>query len=359
VYGSFASRNMGDFACGAVLFRFLESEQRSFVCYSSNHPHPAIDDMPVRCIRPHNLISRLAEIYRELGRTDIFLGRWIVQDFGSYSYLPGEILLPSLIAVMARIRGVRAVYIGSAVGPLTTWLGKAVARRVLQRAVRVVTRDAESVRVAGDCVGIDTATWTAAADMAFALPRLAPDLLQQPESQEGVCLNVAPTFEQRYLPSVDPTADAARFYDAIAAFIGNHLAGGTLTFLSTAPHEDYKSHQALTQRGCAMPCLVPASTAAFFSALAGVECAVLSRFHAIVFAILAGTPFIAICYQPKVDRLMAEMAWPYTVAVNDCTADRLAELWEDLQQNADEARRQLAAHRPRLEERAMLNFLEW
>jgi polysaccharide pyruvyl transferase WcaK-like protein len=81
------------------------------------------------------------------------------------------------------------------------------------------------------------------------------------------------------------------------------------------------------------------------------------RLHFCLFSALEGVPFVALKRSDKVADLCWDLGWPFGTDLAGLEAERLIELFEDMEKRRPDALRELGARIPSVRERAGANLL--
>lgn len=279
---------------------------------------------PVRPVSRSNILRRLWQIYRELGRCDIYIERGVFQDFGRIKELTSEIVLPFVINVLARLRGVPTVFLTSAVEPVETRTGRWLCRRMFSWSRRIVLRDADSARLVVQKYGAPSEKVVAALDLALVLRRF--DATRDPAKPvRRIGVNLIPAFTLGFKEGAEPQSES---YANEAARLFTRLAERKMEglFFFNAPHDAdtyARVCAALSTVGAPSPTLrEPARPEELAELLTSLDAAIISHYHGIIFAVFTATPFVPIVYHEKVASLVDRLGWKdYAVAVEDFTCD--------------------------------------
>lgn len=229
-------------------------------------------------------------------------------------------------------------------GPLRRRLSRIAARRCLQGAAAVVVRDQRSAETARD-LGY-RGDVLVSRDLGFLLPPPDADLVREvearlpPRPRLGICLRPTP---------------ASRVAEAIRAWWPQRPPGWSVVWIA-CQQRDHAMHQQLVEQlgsDGAVATLPPAGVGATQAAVASCDLLLAERLHALIFAILAGVPAVAIDYDPKVAGLAADFGLPIAGTDRELSAAQVAATLQSaaadegfagrLAAAADSARAQVAA----------------
>ncbi len=196
------------------------------------------------------------------------------------------------LAVLELARRARRPYLicAQSLGPLRRGLSRRLTARALRGAAGISLRDRRSAATAAE-LGLPADRLKVIADPAFALT--PPEPMPAGRPTIGLCLRPTPHLERvvaavgEWLPDRPPEAE----------------------ILAVACQErDVAVHQRVLAG--TESSVGPLPVAETMAALAGCELVVAERLHALIFAVAAGVPCLAIDYDPKVAGLAADLSLP-------------------------------------------------
>ena len=229
-------------------------------------------------------------------------------------------------AILAALHRKPLILYAVGVGPLFSEHGRRFTRVIAELAALITVRDPDSRRLL-ESLGIPKDRVAITADPAFALPLALPPPSPHTPPRVAVAL-------RNWSFGVDQSFWEQEVARALDLFLDQ--TGGEAVLIpfqaSSDPHEDDLSvarrlHAQLRHRNrCSVieETLSPLQTAA---RLAEVDLVLGMRLHALIFAISAGVPCVALSYDPKVASVM-EMAGlgPFSVGLGAVDAPHLASL---------------------------------
>ncbi len=228
-------------------------------------------------------------------------------------------LIPRLLtwSIVARLLGARVGWVAAGMGPIRHRHSRWLARATLRLASFVSVRDQASAALVRAIRGGEAPP--VMADPAFFLPLPAPNA-----DARGVALIVrglVPVGSGNAAPVAAAVADMA---------LAEQRAGTPVTLISLHPGEDDamtgEVNAAVASRAGAPLRIrnLAADPGAALAELAGFETVISMRLHGVLLAALAGRPWVAIAYDPKVEALAAMLGLPQSVVpVEGITAVRL------------------------------------
>ncbi|MBI2302470.1 MAG: polysaccharide pyruvyl transferase CsaB [Armatimonadetes bacterium] len=212
-----------------------------------------------------------------------------------------------ILALARRLHRPYAVCAQS-LGPLGGKLGRRLVRRMLDGAAAVTVRDARSRDAAAE-LGVSRAP-RVTLDPVFALP--------PPTTEELAAAEDRLPPRPRVALCLRPTQHTETVLAAVAEWLP--AAGGAPCLLACQA-ADHELAGRLTGAACALP---PGGVRETLAAVAACDLVVAERLHALIFALLAGVPAVAVDYDPKVAGLAADAGVPVAGRDADLTAPGLA-----------------------------------
>lgn len=289
--GYYGFGNIGDEALLFALLRGLRAALPAIEPVVLSHePGQTAKAYGVEAVNRWNLVA----IWRELGRARLFLlgGGGLLQDVTSRRsaiYYLGLLWL-------ARLRRVPALLLGQGIGPLQSRLLQRLTARELKRAEYVMVRDELSLSLLREW-GADRGQLARGYDLALTLP--------SPPVREGLDLLLIAPRE----PATGRRARRAQFIAELAAALdeARRKFGLRLAFLPLFPREDLGFIEAL-RRAMAVESIVldpeGLPLPEVLKLFSEVKLVLGMRLHALEFALLAGVPFVALSYDPKVEEFV-------------------------------------------------------
>ena len=267
--------------------------------------------------------QEMTEIIRAAERADLMVlgGGGLFQDhFGFDASLMltvrhGDISYWAEFALLARLTATPLAIYGVGVGPLLTEEGRRLTRLAMNSASAITVRDQQSASLLRQ-IGVPVERVTVTADPAFLLETQGRSLGQDLIRMEGIPTDgkitigvaIRPWKDDRHvLPLAAALDGAVETHDARVIFVPFQA--------SPHPHEN-DAHAALAvlsamkkndHAGVLRGEYTPSQRLAVFNYC---DVAITMRFHGGIFAAMAGTPFLAISYDPKVAALMETLELP-------------------------------------------------
>ncbi len=299
--GYYGFSNLGDEALLWTLLRAFEAQTGGTATFlvRSSHPVRVPPEIAARCSPVSQRIGDLLDSAEQADIT-VFGGGSQFQDHGHWRKLR-NLIKPYWIARRAN----RLAGLGLSIGPLHTFTGRALTRRIVRRMQPLLVRDADSRAFAASCgvaakLGSDIAlAGHLHCPPASAVPNLRLALALLPA---GALLHADPGADRAWTSSMRRALRDVSGQDANTVFV-----------------------RAPFQRGIDEPCIrsalasVPAERQADARLAEGPEIAledlnqcshfIAMRLHALVFATLLRKPVLIISYHPKVRRLAEQLGY--------------------------------------------------
>ncbi len=267
----------------------------------------------------------------------------ILQSYGPPSR---SLLAYALHAEAAERCGTPVALLGVGAGPLPP-AARRVARRIVRRASATLLRDEESrILVAPDRSREDGVE--VAPDLAFLLEPGHGSARRPTGRESAIDVGLAPIRLRNAAPSFAP-ADAARWRDevcrGIAAFLPASARVRPAVLHETEDAEELAAMApALAAHGLLLDPTPPATFEGMRAWLEACGVVVVTRFHALVLAILAARPAVTLSYHPKVHALaLAAGLEEWTIPMNELTSLRLTRNLESASTRAGEIAERMEA----------------
>ncbi len=338
--GYFGASNLGDdclladFLCAHCDF-LRAGEFEADVVYNGTPPlagfieRSQLEPLLGECIDKKELLSRKLDDYAAL----VLPGGSVLQDSSS---------LKSLLFYLEVIRraagqGVPVCLLHQGIGPLSSWLGRALTPRWLRRSALLSLRDEQSFEWARTTVRqlSNGSSPLLSADPVL-LGRLQADPALLPGGLEpGKYLLCAPRPTGDLPHRADPTSEA----EALARLLksASDSSGLPVVLVAFQPSADMAFCQEVARlvgpQGQLYTCPPQAAgkeASAVLSLVRGAGLLVGYRLHSLVLAASAGVPAMGVAYDPKVSAFCEELDYPccYPAEVHEQhTLEQLSGLW--------------------------------
>ncbi|MGV9310673.1 polysaccharide pyruvyl transferase family protein [Streptomyces sp. NPDC003691] len=246
-----------------------------------------------------------------------------------------------LLSATGRLFGTRVALVSVGAAAIGSRPTRALVRWAARLAAYRSYRDTHS-RDAMRAMGVDTARDEVYPDLAFALP--GPPAVVPPDERGPVCVGV-----MDFHGGNDDRARAAeihrRYLDGTTRFVRALAEDGRTVRLLTGDDADAAVVAAII-KAVDSPLVTAAGAASLAELMAETAAArtvVATRYHNLVCALKAGTPTLALSYAAKSDALMARMGLAeYCHPAREVDADRLLDLFREVERRSAELRRTLA-----------------
>ena len=372
LFGHFGSTNFGNegtlIACLSNLQRLLPGADFRCICtnparataaykipsipiFRSRHRSRNSNSRFVRIVRfailriPFEIYSWY-EIYTTLKATDLLIvpGTGLLTDaFGIRSWGPYNLLKWSL---MAKLRGCGLYFISVGAGPLTSSLGKRLVKWALGLADFRSFRDSSSLAYMNG-IGFHRCIDAVYPDLAFSLPKslgARDDLTKKDEKK--VIFGIGVMGRDPMYGNKPNTVNYNKYLEILAILIKNLVERGHDVQLLTGDEGDITPEFSflLNERLTASEAeRVKRTTATSVDELlrqvADTDFVVATRFHNVLFALLASKPTISISFHHKCRSLMDSMNLSeYCIDLSELTAENLISKVASIQRDSDRLR---------------------
>lgn len=247
--------------------------------------------------------NRIRATWEAVGEADLVLsgGGSLLQDVTGAKSIPYYLG----VVTMALLRRKPVMFYGQGIGPVRGLLGKLLIRLVANRVSRITVRDPESAEALRR-LGVVRPPIQVTADAALALAPGNREAGRRLLGAAGVPLGQGPLIGVSVRPWKDweagTEAALAAALDRIAAMEGGHVV-----FLPMQPTLDPRAAAAV-QRHLRSPGTVLSGEGWTYqdtlNAVAACDLLVGMRYHALVFAAMAGVPVVGLSYDPKIDAFL-------------------------------------------------------
>jgi polysaccharide pyruvyl transferase CsaB len=245
--------------------------------------------------------SSFRDIFKAVSSCDIFVlgGGGILQDVTSFRSLLYYLFLLEL----AKKKGKKVAVFAMGIGPLKRKISEFLVKRALLRSDYVSLRDRQSYDWAVKR-GIEKAVLSA--DASFLL---TPPAQRERKREIGVSLRSWRGLKIEELKNF---------------LLEISKNGYNITFILFNPEDREISRLFISEIGGNL--LEPQSPREPLELLAGMEATIAMRLHCAILSTIAGTPFLAISYDPKVQSFAEEMGQPF-LSLEDIAKNNLYKLF--------------------------------
>lgn len=370
LFGHFGSTNFGNegtlIACLSNLQRLLPGADFRCICTNPARATAAYNIPSIPISRPRNRrgmpesrfarivhftifgipseIYRWYEVYDELKGTDLLIvpGTGLLTDaFGMRSWGPYNLLKWSL---MAKLRGCGLYFISVGAGPLTSGIGKNFVKWAIGLADFRSFRDLNSLDYMNN-IGFRRSGDTVYPDLTFSLPKSFDGNDDHAKIERKVTFGIG-VMDRFSMYGYRPDASSYRRYlEHMAALIKNLVERDHDIQLLIGDEGDAKEfrcllNERLTTLEAGRVKSVPAtSIGEVLRQIANTDFIVATRFHNVLFGLLASKPTISISFHDKCTAIMKSMNLSkYCIAVTELSADSLIAKTVEIQRDADHVR---------------------
>jgi len=296
--GYFGMGNLGDEAILEGELTYLERKiSDAKISVLSGNPEKTRE----RFLCPSFNRSSFRDIFKAVSSCDIFVlgGGGILQDVTSFRSLLYYLLLLEL----AKKKRKKVAVFAMGIGPLKRKISEFLVKRALLRSDYVSLRDRQSYDWAVKR-GIEKSILSA--DASFLLTPPAP---MKRKREIGVSLRSWRGLNIEELKNF---------------LLEISKNGYNITFIVFNPEDREISRLFISEIGGNL--LEPQSPREALELLAGMEAAIAMRLHCAILSTIAGTPFLAISYDPKVQSFAEEMGQPF-LSLEDIAKNNLYKLF--------------------------------
>ncbi len=347
IAGYYGFRNTGDEAIlSGILSGVGPAPSRARVTVASGDPAltehiHGVAAVPWQDLPAMEAAIRTADVVI-IGGGGLFHDHWPFEPTDMLTRFHGGISYLGTVAWLASLHQRPLVIRSVGVGPLLTRMGQDHTRAVFEQAWASSVRDEESLELLAT-LGLDTSRIQVSADPAYLLrPPSREEILRILETRGiesarprlGVALRdwPLPAPGDTWLEGVAEVLDRwAREHDGDVLLIPfQHLPGEATDDLEIsrrlATHLDPGTPVTVLEPGLSLPDLI--------AVLGSCRSVLAMRLHAVILSALAGTPPLAIAYDPKVERAMATLGIPQlSLDLAGATATALHRLLETLDED--------------------------
>jgi polysaccharide pyruvyl transferase CsaB len=311
ISGYYGFRNAGD---EAILAALIDGLREATLVVLSGAPELTRREHGVEAVRRDDPAAVLAALHG----ADLVIsgGGSLLQDTTG----PGSIPYYLGIVAAARALGRPVMIYSHGVGPIRSAWGRACLR-VLDGVALITTRDEESASLLRAC-GVHRPVVEVTADGALALPRPARGSLHPvlpPGGRPLIGFAVRAWNRGHHLEVLSRAAD--RIVERL---------GGTVVLLPLQRPGDLEASRRVAAHMSHPAWIIDAEFPPrdWPRVFAGLDGLVGMRLHALIFAALAGVPFVAISYDPKVDHFVQSLGAGPALPLDAVTPEGLADAVE-------------------------------
>ena len=327
ISGYYGFSNAGDEAMLTAIIEALRAERRDIeITVMSGKPEITAEKHRVNSIhRFHPL-----QILKEMLRTDLLLsgGGSLLQDVTSRR----SILYYLSILMLAKLLGKKVMLYAQGIGPINSSISRILTKYVCRKADLITVRDDGSYEELME-MGLSTDKVLVTADAVFSLLADHKDIGRKILQENGLngnkpIIGIAVRHwqgEQRFIRVFAEAAFRLRKqYDAYIVFVPLQFAADTKIAQDVANLMEDRKDTIILKEGY--------TTEEYVSLISNLDFLIGMRLHALVFSALAGVPFLAVSYDPKVDRFVKGMEGTVAGSIDMITCEDIlresARLWQ-------------------------------
>ncbi|MFC4618528.1 polysaccharide pyruvyl transferase CsaB [Camelliibacillus cellulosilyticus] len=236
---------------------------------------------------------------KALKRADVLLsgGGGLLQDTYATKIVSGPLPYYLIIVLLAKLLGTKVMFFSQGIGPITSRYGKFLMRRIANKADFITVRDEPSKILLGT-LGVYKPKTAVTADIVLAFQHKKGKLPHQPLSQlksrAHVAISVRPWFDHtdyflQIAMALDTLIQEKKIVPVFIPMEGDHDY-----------HASLKVIRQMTNGGQCVVLKPEYRANELITLIENCQLLIGMRLHALIFSILAGTPFIGIEYDPKV-----------------------------------------------------------
>ena len=326
ISGYYGFSNAGDEAMLTAILTSLQKAGKNLeITVLSGHPKETARKHQVKAI--HRFA--FGQIFLAMLHTDLLLsgGGSLLQDVTSskslYYYLS--------ILFLAKLLGKKVMLFAQGIGPIRSAFAKKITTFVCQKADLITVRDDGSLEELKS-MGFSEQKVFVTADAVFSLKRADKKLGKKILAQVGLGTKPIIAFALRQWQGED------RFIRefALAAEELRDKYQAEIVFLPLQfPADKYLSDKVVAAMSSSKDTFIMQesfSTEEYMGIISNVSLLIGMRLHALVFGALSNVPFLAISYDPKVDRFVNSMAGEVINTIDKITAAEIVKAAEQVRE---------------------------
>ena len=335
ISGYYGFSNAGDEAMLTAIIEALRAERRDVeITVLSGKPEITAEKHGVRSIHRFSGWS----IFKAMLDTDLLLsgGGSLLQDVTSKKSL----LYYLSIIMLAKLLGRKVMLYAQGIGPIRSSFARSLTKYVCRKANLITVRDDGSYEELKE-MGLPGDRIIVTADAVFSLSAERKDIGRQilldngfsgEKPMIGIALRHWPG-EKRFTKVFAEVAMTLRKqYNARIVFVALQFPADTQIAEKTASLMDNSEDVIILREGY--------TTEEYVSIIGNLDLLIGMRLHALVFAALAGVPFLAVSYDPKVDRFVKGMEGVAAGSIESITAEDIikesSKLWQQVPERQNE-----------------------
>ncbi len=317
ISGYYGFKNNGDDALLSAIIDNLRLYMPEIkVCVLSFRPKETRKKYGVCSVNRFNILSVLHQM--KGAKLLINGGGSLIQDATSTQSL----LYYLFVMRLAKRRGLKSMLYANGIGPISKKANRVRAAKVLDSMDLITLRDPDSVEEI-ERLGVKRSDVILTADPAFTIKIAGDERIAQILEQEGISKGARLAgISVRSWKSHGP--DFERNMALTCDYLKNKL-GLEPVFLNMQYPADLRISLSIAKKAKERPHIIMQclSDSEMLGLISNMEIIIGERLHTLIYAAVAGVPFVGLVYDPKVEGFMAYAGQDKCVPVNGFTADML------------------------------------
>ena len=331
ISGYYGFSNAGDEAMLTAIIEALRAERQDVeITVMSGKPEITAEKHGVNSIHRFNPL----QIFKAMLSADLLLsgGGSLLQDVTSKR----SILYYLSILLMAKLLGKKVMLYAQGIGPINSSVARSLTKYVCRKADLITVRDDGSYDELLE-MGLPADRILVTADAVFSLVADRKDIGRKILQENGLegekpIIGIAVRHwpgEQRFMHVFAEAAFKLRKqYDAYIVFVPLQFPSDTKIAKEIALLMEDQTDTIILEEGY--------TTEEYVSLISNLDLLIGMRLHALVFSALAGVPFLAVSYDPKVDRFVKGMEGTVAGSIDKITSEDIllesARMWQRVPQ---------------------------
>ncbi|MGL5206146.1 MAG: polysaccharide pyruvyl transferase CsaB [Acidaminococcaceae bacterium] len=327
ISGYYGFSNAGDEAMLTAIVEALRAERQDIeITVMSGKPEITAQKHSVKAIHRFQPL----QIIKAMLGTDLLLsgGGSLLQDVTSRR----SIFYYLSILLLAKVLGKKVMLYAQGIGPINSSVSRILTKYVCRKADLITVRDDGSYEELME-MGLPAEKVLVTADAVFSLLADQKDIGRQILEKNGLqgnkpIIGIAARHwngEERFMRVfADAALKLRQQYDAYIVFVPLQFPSDTKIAQNIANLMDDCKDTIILKEGY--------TTEEYVSIISNLDFLIGMRLHALVFSALAGVPFLAVSYDPKVDRFVKGMEGTVAGKIDEITSEEIlrksARLWQ-------------------------------
>ncbi|MGE4588602.1 MAG: polysaccharide pyruvyl transferase CsaB [Acidaminococcaceae bacterium] len=327
ISGYYGFSNAGDEAMLSAIVEALRAKRQDIeITVMSGKPEITAEKHGVNSIHRFNPY----QIFKTMLSADLLLsgGGSLLQDVTSKR----SILYYLSILLLAKLLGKKVMLYAQGIGPIKSSVARSLTKYVCRKVDLITVRDDGSYEELLE-MGLPSERILVTADAVFSLfadnKNIGRQILRKNGLKEekpiiGIAIRYW-TGEQRFMQVfADAALKLRKQYNAYIVFVPLQFPSDTKIAQDVALLMEDKTDTIILKEGY--------TTEEYVSLISNLDLLIGMRLHALVFSALAGIPFLAVSYDPKVDRFVQGMEGTVAGSIDKITSEDIlresAKLWQ-------------------------------